>query len=439
MSELHAQTVAQVRDTMLPPAPPPRSEVGAVRWLRENLFSGPLNIILTLLAIWLLWAALHESLPWAWRGIWRAGSLTECRALRDQLYPEGTSAACWAVIGNRWKQLVFGFYPQDQLWRPPLALVVFLVSVLPVLFTKLPRQLLWLTAAMPFVIFWLLWGGPIWRPVAAALGFVLGGVAFAALSRARYPVLALVAGVLVPILYWMFLAGPLARALTGIAPLALPAVASKDFGGFTLSIIIGLSGICLSLPLGILLALARRSDMLIISKAAVFYIEVIRGVPLIVWLFVAQLILNYFLPKGTNFDLMLRVIIMVTLFAAAYIAEVIRGGLAALPRGQYEAADAMGLTYWQSMQLIVLPQALKISIPGIVNSFIGLFKDTTLVSIISMFDPIRVAATIRATTEWGGIYWELYIFVGLSFFVFCFAMSRYSIWLERRLERSHRH
>ena len=437
MSELHAQTVAQVRDTMLPPAPPPRSEVGAIRWLRENLFSGPLNIILTVLALWLLWAVLHEALPWAWRGIWRADSLTECRAIRDQLYPEGTSVACWAVITERWRQLVFGFYPASQIWRPPLALVVFLLAVMPVLFSGLPRRLLWLGAAAPFLIVWLLWGGSIWGPFAAALGFVLGVVAFAILSRAGFPILALLAGVLLPVLYWAFVAGPLAQAMAGIVPLALPPVASRDFGGFTLSIIIGLSGICLSLPLGILLALARRSDMLIISKAAVFYIEVIRGVPLIVWLFVAQLILNYFLPRGTNFDILLRVIIMVTLFAAAYIAEVIRGGLAALPRGQYEAGDAMGLTYWQSMQLIVLPQALKISIPGIVNSFIGLFKDTTLVSIIAMFDPIRMASTIRATTEWGGIYWELYVFVGLTFFVFCFAMSRYSIWLERRLERSH--
>ena len=437
MSELHAQTVAQVRDTMLPPAPPPRSEVGAVRWLRENLFSGPLNIILTVLAIWFLWTILHDSLPWAWRGIWRAGSLTECRAIRDQLYPEGTSVACWAVIAERWRQLVFGFYPVSQIWRPPLALVVFLVAVLPILFSTLPRRLLWLTAAAPFVIVWLLWGGTIWGPVAAALGFVLGGVAFAALARRGFPVLALLAAVLLPVLYWAYLAGPLAQALSGVAPWGLPRVASKDFGGFTLSIIIGLSGICLSLPLGILLALARRSELLIISKAAIFYIEVIRGVPLIVWLFVAQLILNYFLPRGTNFDILLRVIIMVTLFAAAYIAEVVRGGLAALPRGQFEAADAMGLTYWQAMRLIVLPQALKISIPGIVNSFIGLFKDTTLVSIIAMFDPIRMASTIRATTEWGGIYWELYVFVGLTFFVFCFAMSRYSIWLERRLERSH--
>ena len=438
MSEIHAETVAFARDTMLPPAPPPLREAGAVRWLRTNLFSGPFNIILTALSLWLLWLALHEALPWAWRGIWRAESLTECRAIRNELYGEGVPAACWAVITERWHQLVFGFYPASELWRPPLALVVFLMAVLPILFSGLDRRLLWLTAAAPFVIFWLLWGGPIWTPLSAALGLALGWIAWMVVAPRGNRLLALLAAVVVALLYWAFIAGPLARALGDVAPLRLTPVASRDFGGFTLSIIIGLSGICLSLPLGILLALARRSEMFIISKMAVIYIEVIRGVPLIVWLFVAQLLLNYFLPAGTNFDLMLRVIIMVTLFAAAYIAEVIRGGLAALPRGQYEAGDALGLDYWQATRLIVLPQALKISIPGIVNSFIGLFKDTTLVSIISMFDPIRLSSTIRATTEWGGIYWELYVFVGLVFFVFCFAMSRYSLWLEHRLERSNR-
>jgi ABC-type amino acid transport system permease subunit len=165
----------------------------------------------------------------------------------------------------------------------------------------------------------------------------------------------------------------------------------------------------------------------------VIFIEVIRGVPLIVWLFTASLLLNYFLPPGTNFDLMLRVIIMVTLFASAYIAEVVRGGLAALPRGQYEGADSLGLDYWQSMRLIILPQALKISIPGIVNTFIGLFKDTTLVVFIGLLDPIGLSNAIRATTDWNGIYWELFIFIGLCFFVCCYSMSRYSQWLERKL------
>ena len=161
-------------------------------------------------------------------------------------------------------------------------------------------------------------------------------------------------------------------------PIGIERVPSDDFGGFMLAFIIGIAGITLRFPLGILLALGRRSHLFIINKVSVAFIEVIRGVPLIVWLFTASLLLNYFLPPGTNFDLMLRVIIMVTLFAAAYMAEVIRGGLAALPRGQYEAADALGLDYWKAMRLIVLPQALKIAIPGIVNTFIGLFKDTTL-------------------------------------------------------------
>jgi len=151
-----------------------------------------------------------------------------------------------------------------------------------------------------------------------------------------------------------------------------------------------------------------------------------------------SLLLNYFLPPGSNFDLMLRVIIMVTLFSSAYIAEVIRGGLAALPTGQYEGADSLGLGYWQSMQLIILPQAMKISIPGIVNSFIGLFKDTTLVLFIGLLDPVGLSNAIRADTDWNGVYWELFVFIGLLFFIFCFSMGRYSLHLEKKLQREHR-
>nr|WP_269274536.1 amino acid ABC transporter permease [Sinorhizobium psoraleae] len=192
------------------------------------------------------------------------------------------------------------------------------------------------------------------------------------------------------------------------------------------------------MPLGILLALGRRSSLPLIHLLSVTFIEFIRGVPLITLLFTASLLLNYFLPPGTNFDLILRVVIMVTLFASAYMAEVIRGGLAALPRGQYEAAEALGLDYWKAQRLVILPQALKISIPGIVNSFIGLFKDTTLVMFIGLLDPIALAAAIRANTDWQGIYWELFIFIGAVFFIFCFSMSRYSIYLERRLKTDHR-
>lgn len=240
--------------------------------------------------------------------------------------------------------------------------------------------------------------------------------------------------------FWLlFLQGALTDGLVNsIGFVGLEPVESAKFGGFLITFVIGVTGIVGSLPLGILLALGRGSDMPTVKMICVGFIEFIRGVPLITLLFVASTLLNYFLPPGTTFDLILRVIIMVTLFAAAYMAEVIRGGLAALPRGQYEAADALGLNYWQGTQLIILPQALKISIPGIVNTFIGLFKDTTLVSIIGLLDPIGIMQPIRSTAEWNGIVWELPIFVGLVFFVFCFTMSRYSMYFERKLDTGHR-
>lgn len=433
-----SQSTTFVRTAMLPPQPPPVQQTAAIGWVRENLFSSPLNIILTLGSIWVIWVVLSGLVPWLWFSVWDAGSLTECRAIMDERLGEGVRSACFAVIADRWQQLVFGFYPQSGYWRPPSALIVFLIAIAPVLFPQLPRKMLWFSLASPILIYTLLWGGSIWGPICVALGFVLGWGAHTVLSRTTTSLIAVIGAIVVPVLYWLFVDVRLAELLTSIMPIGLPAVQSKDFGGFTLSIVIGLSAIILSLPLGILLALGRQSDMFIISKLSVIFIEVIRGVPLIVWLFTAQLLLNYFLPRGTNFDLMLRVIIMVTLFSAAYLAEVIRGGLAALPKGQYEAADALGLDYWKAMRLIVLPQALKISIPGIVNTFIGLFKDTTLVVFIGMYDPIGLAGTIRASTDWNGVYWEIYAFIALIFFIFCYAMSRYSMYLERRLQRDHR-
>ena len=193
-----------------------------------------------------------------------------------------------------------------------------------------------------------------------------------------------------------------------------------------------------SLPIAIILALGRQSDMWIVNKLCTGFIEVIRGVPLITLLFVATILLNYFLPRGVEFDVILRVNILVTLFTAAYIAEVIRGGLAALPKGQYEAADALGLNYWQAQRLIILPQALKISIPGIVSNFISVFKDTTLVSIVALNDPLGIANNVRANSDWNGIVWELYGFIALIFWLFCFSMSRYSMYLERKLRTDHR-
>ncbi len=438
MSDTHAQTVSFVRDTMLPEKEPPIGEKGAMKWMRENLFSSWLNAILTLVSLFVIYYALSHTLPWMIFGIWDAGSLTECREIRDQLYGEGASVACWAVLVDRWEQLMFGFYPSQFYWRPVLALILFLVAVWPVLFSGAPRKMLWFSAAYPLVMYFLLWGGTIWGPLAVAAGFGVAWLAFTLVSKVAGSLAAGLASVIAPILYWLYVAGPLASGLGDILPIGLTFVQSDDFGGFMLSFVIGIVGISLSLPLGIVLALGRQSDLFIINKVSVAFIEIIRGVPLIVWLFTASLLLNYFLPPGTNFDLMLRVIIMVTLFASAYIAEVVRGGLAALPRGQYEAADALGLDYARSMRLIILPQALKISIPGIVNTFIGLFKDTVLVVFIGLLDPIGLSNAIRATTDWNGIYWELFVFIGLLFFICCYSMGRYSLWLERKLQTGHR-
>jgi len=430
--------LSYVRTEMLGPQDPPLGETGIIKWMRENLFSSWLNAILTILSVWFVWSVVSHIFPWFANSIWRADSLNNCREIRDATIGEGASAACFAVISDRWQQLLFGFYPRDAYWRPVLALVLFLASIMPILFTALPRKLLLGSLAAPLVLFWLLWGGSIWVPASVALGFVAGAVAFRAVAATSSNLLAVLAAIAAPIVYWMFVHGAVVDVLSGAIPIELPKVQSKEFGGFTLSVIIGIAGITLSLPLGVLLALGRQSNLFLINKVSVAFIEVIRGVPLIVWLFTASLLLNYFLPPGTNFDLMLRVIIMVTLFSAAYIAEVVRGGLAALPKGQYEAADALGLDYWKSMRLIILPQALKISIPGIVNTFIGLFKDTTLVVFIGLLDPIGLAGAIRASTDWQGIYWELFIFIGLMFFIFCFSMGRYSLYLEKKLQREHR-
>ena len=425
--------VTFVRKEMLPQQPPPSNQVGPVRWVRENLLSSPLNIFLTLAAIYVIYAIIDHVGPWLMNSVWNAGSLAECRQILA-----GESGACFAVINDRWPQLLYGFYPSDMYWRPNLAMLLLLVAVAPILFDKLPRKMIWFSAVYPFIAFWLLWGGSLWLPLAVIAGFAIGYAVFRGLIGMANGALAVIAGALAALIWWALAAAPVADMLHSVIPLGITAVPSREFGGFMLSIIIGVTGIALSLPLGIMLALGRKSDMPLIKMICVGFIEFIRGVPLITLLFTASLLLNYFLPPGTNFDIILRVIIMVTLFAAAYMAEVIRGGLAALPRGQYEAADALGLDYWKAQRLIIMPQALKISIPGIVNTFIGLFKDTTLVVFIGLLDPIGLSNAIRADSNWNGIYWELFIFIGACFFIFCFGMSRYSMYLERRLKTDHR-
>ncbi|MEJ6404086.1 amino acid ABC transporter permease [Yoonia sp. 2307UL14-13] len=438
MSDTHAQTVTYVRESMLPQQEPPALERGAIKWIRENLFSGVLSSVLTILSIYVIWTVLAGIIPWLANSVWGTASLTECREVLAERGLTSHDGACFSVLNDRWHQLVFGYYPSNLYWRPILALLLFLGGLAPILFPNLPRQMLILTGIAPLACFWLIWGGSVWTPIVIALGFFVGYAAHKFFLQLAGNLAAVIGAIVLPLIFWLLVAGPLSGTLQDLIPLGIQFVESRSIGGFLLALVIGLSAIVLSLPLGILLALARQSNLPIIKYSAVTFIEVIRGIPLIVWLFTAQLLLNYFLPPGTNFDLTLRVIIMVTFFSSAYIAEVIRGGLAALPKGQYEAADALGLDYWKSMRLIILPQALKISIPGIVNTFIGLFKDTTLVLFIGLFDPLGIASAIRATTDWNGIYWELFVFIGVLFFIFCFSMGRYSLYLEKKLQREHR-
>ncbi|MDW4500464.1 amino acid ABC transporter permease [Sulfitobacter sp. D35] len=430
MSDTHAQTVGFVRDTMLPPADPPAAETGALKWLKENLFSSIPYTILTLLALYFIWSLLSGFLPWLLGGVWNTSNIRECREVLD-----GAAGGCFSVLRERWNQLLFGIaYPQEGYWRPTLAFILLFVAAAPVLFSHLPRQLLVVTGLYPFIAFWLIWGGTFLIPVVALAGVAAGYVVYSRLV-ARSFVAGFFGGIVAAAVVW-WLGGFLTAAMPNF--LALEAVPSRDMGGFMLNMILGVVCVSLSLPLGILLALGRQSRLPIIKMICVVFIEFIRGVPLITLLFVANVVLAYFLPPGTNFDLILRVIIMITMFASAYIAEVIRGGLAALPKGQYEAADSLGLDYAQAMRLIILPQALKISIPGIVNVAVGLFKDTTLVSIISMFDLVgMIRGPILASTEWNGVYWELWGFAALLFFVVCYGISQYSQWLERQLQTDH--
>ncbi|MEL6235180.1 MAG: amino acid ABC transporter permease [Pseudomonadota bacterium] len=540
MSDTSASNVAFVRDAQIPPSPPPPSQRGGIKWLRENLFSSVTNSILTVLGLVAIYFILSGIIPWLTGSVWNASSLNECRELGE--------GACFAVINERFNQFMFGFYPADQYWRPVLTFVLMLGALAPVLFPTLPKRVLWLTVFFPVIAYFLLFGGSIWGPLMVVASFAIAGLIVmrgpayvGSLGAILLGGLALVLlllfavsrvdGVITRVIADLSMEGyaeDLAEQIETAAPEDRPAlvrlaeniealpgrrderaaltaelgdlrdavpealrdigelsrvapdaatpderaaleryldantrlvaldtliwstesrvglvglerVPSSDFGGFTLVLIIGITGIAASLPIGILLALGRQSKLFVLRAICVGFIEFIRGVPLITLLFVASTLLNYFLPPGTEFDLLLRVLILVVLFSSAYMAEVVRGGLAALPKGQYEAGDALGLDYWKSMRLIVLPQALKISIPGIVNSFIGLFKDTVLVSVIGLLDPLKgIPEAVRGSSAWQGVYWEFFAFVGLFFFVFCYGMSIYSQYLERKLKTDHR-
>ena len=416
-----------VRHEMLAERAPPVGEGGVLKWVRENLFSSVFNTIMTIIAVWVIYSITVGVAPWFLNGVWNAETTRECYEILD-----GVNGACFAVLQERFPQLIYGFkYPSTEYWRPNLATILLLVALAPVLFRRLPKRLLVFTVIYPFLAYWLIWGGSVLIPTVAFIGFCVGGVCYKRFSSGAFAT-AIILSLISAYLCW-FLGGYLIS--WNEAFLSLKVVPSRDMGGFMLNLLLGTIAVSLSIPLGIALALGRQSNMPIIKWICVVFIEFIRGVPLITLLFVANVILAFFFPPETSIDLILRVIIMMTFFNSAYIAEVVRGGLAALPSGQYEAANSLGLDYSQSMRFIILPQALKISIPGIVNVSVGMLKDTTLVSIISMFDLVgMIRGPILSSTDWNGVYWELFGAAAAIFFVVCFTVSKYSQWLERQLE-----
>ena len=377
----------RTRADMLPGRPAPVTTVGVLGWLRANLFSSWLNTVLTVAALVLLWRIVPPLLGWAlFEADFSGTSGEECTG----------TGACWAWVDQRIRQFLYGFYPADSYWRVNAAVILLVPAIAYLLFDRLP--------------------------------FARYGRRFSLL----YPVIA--AFLLVGGLPIYDEGGEVVGSLFGIR-----GISTDQFGGFMLNLVAGLAGIVLSLPIGILLALGRRSSLPAVRLASIGFIEVVRGVPLITLLFVAIIILELFLPPGVSLDQLIRVMVMITAFSSAYMAEVIRGGLQAIPSGQYEAAQAVGLSYWKTMRLVILPQALKIAIPGIVNTFIGLFKDTTLVVTIGLFDILGQARLLQTNPDWiGKVDHETFLLAALFFFVICFSMSRYSINLEKRLDTTRR-
>ncbi len=376
-----------VRTEMALAQPAPAGERGVSAWVRRNLFATPTDSVLTVVSLLLLVWLLPPLIDWAFiSAAWEGTGRAACATIgQGGTQPEGWSGACWPFVAAKFEQFMVGRYPIDERWRVILVAVMFVALLIPLMIPRVPYKA-WNAIAFfgvfPIVAFFLLVGG------------------------------------------WF----------------GLEHVETSLWGGLLVTLVLSFVGISVSLPLGILLALGRRSKLPVVKMLSVIFIEMIRGVPLVTVLFMASVMLPLFLPPGTTFDKLLRALVGVAIFASAYMAEVVRGGLQAIPKGQYEGASSLGLGYWQSMLLIVLPQALKLVIPGIVNTFIGLFKDTSLVSIIGMFDLLGVVRQAFSDTNWATAQTPMtgLVFAGFVFWIFCFGMSRYSIFMERRLDTGHR-
>ncbi len=352
---------------------PPRSEVGIIGWLSKNLFSSWSNSLITLVSLWVTWRVVMAVLDWAvFSAVWTGNDGSVCQS--------ASVGACWPFVTAKFGQFMYGRYPDSERWRVMLTYGLTAMTLAALMIPAIP---------------WKKWFG---------LFAILG----------------------LPFISWALLYG-------GVFGLSV--VKTEFWGGLLVTLVVATVGIAGSFPIGIILALGRRSEMPVARWVSIFFIEVVRAVPLITILFMSSVMLPLFLPDGVSFDKLLRALIGVMLFSGAYMAETIRGGLQAIPRGQYEAADSLGLSFAQKMGFIVLPQALKLVIPGIVNSFVGLAKDTSLVLIIGIFDLLGVVQAGLTDAKWfaPGTAMTGYVFAAFVFWVICFSISRYSAWLEKRL------
>ncbi len=353
------------------------AQTRAARWLRANLFSSWQNTAVTLVVLYFAAKAALGFLSWSlFNAVWTVpGNNTEaCRATHG-------IGACWALIHEKYRFILFGTYPYEQQWREAVAILLFVL----------------LYAVSSQRRFWNLRLVYIWTAGLVAIGVLLwGGV------------------------------------------LGLPQVETERWGGFIITLILATFGIVLAFPAGVVLALGRRSQLPAIKAVCVVYIELIRGVPLVSLLFMASVMLPLFLPEGVTIDKLLRAQVAVILYLSAYLAEVVRGGLQAIPKGQYEAADALGLSYPQKTAFIILPQALRLVIPPMVNLFISLFKDTALVTIIGIYDLLNAAKNATVEPAWQGYSIEAFVFVSAIYFVFCFVMSKYSQGVEAEFAKVRR-
>ncbi|MFG1300191.1 amino acid ABC transporter permease [Xanthobacter sp. V3C-3] len=445
------------------PEPAPVSTRGPIRWAREHLFGSVPQILLTLFGAWLVYATVPPLVKFFLiDAVWTGTN-------RDACLPEKvgrTVGACWPFVWAKFDQLVYGFYPATERWRVNVVYALGALLLLPLLIQKIPGKRLNAIAffgVYPVVAFVLLTGGNLdlrtflfgylgFSDLVPATGsgmrlsfwldFALSTVLVTAIVYAISRFLAGEAAARGSVRTSLTVFGILAIVLLAVdVPLGLPQVETRLWGGLLVTLVIAVTGITVSLPFGILLALGRRSKLPLVKIASIVFIEFWRGVPLITVLFFATYMLPLFLPGRLTIDGLLRALVGVALFASAYMAEVVRGGLQAIPKGQYEGAMAVGLRSGLMMRLVVLPQALKLVIPGIVNNFIGLFKDTTLVLIVSIFDLLGAMRAAFTDPNWASptTLFTGFGFAGIIYFVFCFGMSRYSMALEKRLDRGRHH